>query len=63
MTQFLAYPGPAVLEAVVDPNEPPMPPKVKREQVLHWAQALVKGQPDAARISLTAFRDKIDELV
>jgi thiamine pyrophosphate-dependent acetolactate synthase large subunit-like protein len=60
MREFLAHPGPAVLEAVVDPNEPPMPPKVEMKQVLKWGQALVKGQPDPVRISLTAFRDKID---
>jgi pyruvate dehydrogenase (quinone) len=63
MRQFLAVPGPAVLEAVVDPNEPPMPPKVTKEQALHFAEALVKGQPQGARIALTAFRDKIDQLI
>jgi pyruvate dehydrogenase (quinone)/pyruvate oxidase len=63
MSRFLAEPGPAVLEAVVDPNEPPMPPKVKRDQVVHFAEALVKGQPQGARIALTAFRDKIDQLI
>jgi thiamine pyrophosphate-dependent acetolactate synthase large subunit-like protein len=60
MREFLAHPGPAVLEAVVDPAEPPMPPKVEMKQVLKWGEALAKGQPDAVRISLTAFRDKID---
>lgn len=63
MPRFLATPGPAVLEAVVDPNEPPMPPKVEPMQVVHWAEALLKGQPDGIRISLTAFRDKIDQLL
>jgi thiamine pyrophosphate-dependent acetolactate synthase large subunit-like protein len=63
MREFLAHPGPAVLEAVVDPNEPPIPPKVEPKQVLHWAEALMKGQPDGVRISLTAFRDKIDQLI
>ncbi|HLJ68513.1 MAG TPA: thiamine pyrophosphate-dependent enzyme [Chloroflexota bacterium] len=63
MRRFLAVPGPAVLEAVVDPNEPPMPPKVSAKQVKHFAEALVKGQPDGARIALTAFRDKIDQLI
>src|SRR5690348_17883523 len=28
LRRALATPGPALVEAVVDPNEPPMPPKV-----------------------------------
>jgi pyruvate dehydrogenase (quinone)/pyruvate oxidase len=63
MEKFLAVPGPAVLEAVVDPNEPPMPPKVTTKQVKNFAEALVKGQPEGGRIAITAFRDKIDQLV
>ena len=61
MATFLSTPGPALLEAVVDPNEPPLPPTMNREQAIHFAEALAKGQPDAARIALTAFRDKITE--
>jgi pyruvate dehydrogenase (quinone)/pyruvate oxidase len=61
MGEFLASPRPGVLEAVVDPNEPPLPAKIKPEQAVHFAEALLKGQPDARRIALTAFRDKIDD--
>jgi len=63
MREFLNVPGPAVLEAVVDPNEPPMPAKIKPEQVTHFAEALVKGQPQGPRIALTLFRDKIDQIL
>ncbi len=63
MRAFLASPRPAVLEALVDPNEPPMPGKVKPEQALKFGKALVKGQPQGARIALTAFRDKLSEYV
>ncbi|HEX8918702.1 MAG TPA: pyruvate oxidase, partial [Chloroflexota bacterium] len=63
MQEFLAAPGPAVLEAVVDPNEPPMPPKVTAKQVRNFSEALIKGQPHGARIALTLFRDKIDQLL
>jgi pyruvate dehydrogenase (quinone) len=61
MREFLASPKPAVLEALVDPNEPPMPGKVKPEQAVKFGKALVKGQPQGKRIALTAFRDKISE--
>jgi pyruvate dehydrogenase (quinone)/pyruvate oxidase len=63
MTQFLAVDGPALLEAVVDPNEPPMPAKIKAKQAAHFAEALLKGEPGGPRIALTLFRDKIDTLL
>jgi pyruvate dehydrogenase (quinone)/pyruvate oxidase len=54
---------PAIVEVRVDPNEPPMPPKITATQAKHFAEALVRGQPGGARIALTIFRDKIDELL
>src|SRR5947209_7264950 len=54
---------PAIVEVVVDPFEPPMPPKVSVEQALHFAEALMKGQPEGKRIALTLFRDKLNELL
>ena len=53
---------PSIVEVVVDPFEPPMPPKVSAEQALHFAEALVKGQPAGGKIALTFFRDKLSEL-
>lgn len=63
MRVFLASPRPAVLEAVVDPNEPPMPAKIRPEQAKGFAEALVKGQPSGGRIALTLFRDKVDDIL
>jgi pyruvate dehydrogenase (quinone)/pyruvate oxidase len=63
MREFLGSPRPAVLECVVDPNEPPMPPKIRPEQAQHFAEALLKGEPQGPRIALTLFRDKIDDLI
>jgi pyruvate dehydrogenase (quinone)/pyruvate oxidase len=51
--------GPALVEAVVDPFEPPMPAQVKPEQALKLAKSLARGQPHAGRIALTIFRDKV----
>jgi pyruvate dehydrogenase (quinone)/pyruvate oxidase len=53
---------PSIVEVVVDPFEPPMPPKVSVEQALHFGEALVKGQPAGGKIALTLFRDKLSEL-
>ena len=59
----LAHPGPAVIECVVDPNEPPMPGKVKAEQAWHFAESLVKGTKGGAKLLETIAGDKVRELV
>jgi pyruvate dehydrogenase (quinone)/pyruvate oxidase len=63
MDQFLNIPGPAVLEAAVDPFEPPLPAKVKAEQALHFAESLARGEPNRKKIALTAFSDKVREMI
>ncbi len=63
MEQALATPGPVVIEAVVDPFEPPLPPKIRLEQATHFAEALVRGEPNRTKIALTILSDKVKELV
>jgi pyruvate dehydrogenase (quinone) len=63
MEEFLNAPGPAVLQAVVDPFEPPLPGKVTAEQALHFAESLARGEPNRGKIALTAVSDKIRELI
>lgn len=63
LTEFLDAPGPAVLQAVVDPFEPPLPAKVKAEQALHFAESLARGEPNRTKIALTAFGDKVREVI
>ncbi|HEX6121540.1 MAG TPA: thiamine pyrophosphate-dependent enzyme, partial [Ktedonobacterales bacterium] len=63
MRQFLAVPGPAVLEAEVDANVPPLPPKIKPEQAAMFAKALARGQRNGPQIALTAFREKFSEML
>ncbi|MCA1577095.1 MAG: pyruvate oxidase [Acidobacteria bacterium] len=62
LERAMAAGKPAIVEVVVDPFEPPMPPKVSLEQAAHFAEALVKGQPQGGKIALTLFRDKLNEL-
>ena len=50
LAEALAVPGPAVIEAEVDPNEPMMPPKPPEAYVKHLRQALEKGTPGAKEI-------------
>ena len=63
MEEFLNTPGPAVLEAAVDPFEPPLPAKVKAEQAVHFAESLARGEPNRKKIALTALSDKVRELI
>jgi pyruvate dehydrogenase (quinone)/pyruvate oxidase len=63
LERAFATPGPVVVEAIVDPNEPPMPPKVTARQATHLAEALAKGTADGHKIVETLFADKIRELV
>jgi pyruvate dehydrogenase (quinone) len=61
--QALATPGPVLVEATVDPHEPPMPPKIKAEQALHFAESLARGTPHRGKIALTVASDTVRELV
>ena len=63
VTEFLSSPGPALLEAVVDPLEPPLPAKVTAEQALKFAESLARGEPNRTKIALTALSDKVRELI
>jgi pyruvate dehydrogenase (quinone)/pyruvate oxidase len=63
LRQAMQLTGPVLVEAVVDPHEPPMPPKVTAKQVAHFAEALAKGTPHAGKIALTIASDKVREIV
>jgi len=63
LDRAFATPGPVVIEAMVDPNEPPMPPKATARQAAHLAESLVKGTADGRKVIETILKDKIRELV
>ncbi len=63
LDEALALPGPAVVEAVVDPFVPPMPPKVTLDQAKKFGEALLKGTPHRGKIALTVLSDKVRESI
>ena len=63
LDRALATPGPVVVQAVVDPLEPPMPPKITVEQARKFAMSLVRGEPNREKIALTVLGDRVRELV
>jgi pyruvate dehydrogenase (quinone) len=48
---------PVVLEAVVDPDVPPLPPHITFEQAAAMTRALLKGDPDAAGVVRQSMRE------
>ncbi len=63
LREALATPGPCLIEAVVDPFEPPMPPKIELKQATNMAKSLAKGTPHALNTALTLSYDTVRELV
>jgi pyruvate dehydrogenase (quinone) len=63
LREAFEHPGPALIEAVVDPLEPPMPGNVSLEQSLHFAEALVRGQKDRWGIIETIVENKVREVI
>ena len=55
--------GPTLVQAVVDPNEPPLPGNINLKQALHFAEALAKGEKDRGAIIKTITKDKIREVI
>ena len=60
--EALEFAGPALVDVVVNPDEPPMPAKVQYDQAKGFAESFLKGQPRRASIAATLFRDKLDQL-
>ncbi len=63
LREALAHPGPAIIEAVVDANEPPMPGKITTKQALTFAEALLHGDQNRWDIIKTVIADKVREVV
>jgi len=63
LQEALATPGPVILEAIVDPNEPPMPAKITLDQAKKFTESLIRGTPHRGQIALTVLSDKIKELI
>lgn len=59
--EAMAQKIPTIIEAYVDPFDPPMPPKVEMEFVRKLAESFAKGQPYATRIGLTLYRNQVHE--
>jgi pyruvate dehydrogenase (quinone) len=61
--EALAADRPVVLEAVTDPEVPPLPPHITLEQAKAISSALLKGDPGARGVIRQTLRDKVEEFL
>jgi pyruvate dehydrogenase (quinone) len=59
----LAADRPFVIDAVVDPDVPPLPPHINAEQAKMMTRALLKGDPDRGAIIRQTLRDAVEDLI
>jgi pyruvate dehydrogenase (quinone) len=63
MREAFAQPDAALVEAVIDPNEPPMPGHIETRQALNFAKALARGDQNRAAIIKSVLGDKVREVI
>ncbi|MCA9421650.1 MAG: hypothetical protein KC592_11555, partial [Nitrospira sp.] len=61
--QAFQTPGPVLVQAIVDPFEPPMPANITMSQAAKFAESLAKGEPNRMKIAMTALSGRVRELV
>jgi pyruvate dehydrogenase (quinone) len=61
--EALNHKGPVLIEALVDPFLPPLPPKITPDQALHFAEAIARGTPARGKIMKAILGEKTRELV
>ena len=63
LDEALKVEGPVIIEAEVDPLEPPLPPQINYIQMKNFAKSLIRGEPDRWEILKTVMQDKVRELI
>ena len=59
----LASDRPCVVEAITDPEAPPLPPHITLEQAKSFMQAILKGDPNRGAFIRQAWREMIEGYV
>lgn len=60
--EALAHDGPVVVDAYVDPHEPPMPPSVEPKQAVQFARSMARGEKHRGDIIKTVVKNKTKHL-
>ncbi|MDX1654270.1 MAG: thiamine pyrophosphate-requiring protein [Candidatus Competibacteraceae bacterium] len=59
--EALSADRPVVIEAVTDPDVPPLPPHIKPAQALAYTKAILKGDPDIKGIIKQSMKDYMEK--
>jgi pyruvate dehydrogenase (quinone) len=60
--EVLSADRPAVLEAIVDPEVPPLPPHITFEEAKHFASAVLQGDPGSRQMIRHSLRQMLDSI-
>ena len=63
LAEALRQPGPALVEAVIDPNEPPMPGHATMDQALKFTESMIRGEKNRWDIMKKLMQNKIREVI
>jgi pyruvate dehydrogenase (quinone) len=61
--EALAADRPCVLEAITDPEVPPLPPHITFEQAVHFWKSVFKGDPGKWSMIKQSFKDMAENYV
>ena len=61
--EALAADRPVVIDAITDPDVPPMPPHITFDQARAYASALLKGDPNKVGVIRQTFREMVDAIL
>ena len=54
---------PAILEVIVDPNVPTIPPHISFDQMVKFTKTLIKGDPEESGIIKQTFKDVMESIL
>ena len=63
LREAFAHPGPAVIETVVDANEPGLPGHISTQQAVKFAEAIVRGEKDRGPIIANVVKDMLKDVL
>jgi pyruvate dehydrogenase (quinone) len=61
--EALSADRPTVIDAITDPDVPPLPPHIRFDQAKAMLKALLKRDPDALAVMRQSFKGKIEEFI
>jgi pyruvate dehydrogenase (quinone) len=61
--EALAADRPVLVEAIVDPEVPPLPPHITLEEAKQFMSAVIGGDPDRGAFIKQSFKQKVEEFI